>query len=131
MLIGELAKRSRLSKDTIRHYESLGLLHSQPMQAGSRTYRDYDDTSLERLAMIAFAKSMHISLREMAEPFNRALSNTSTRAERSQLFIDKITELDKKMAQLKSTRKELVSLAQTPDKDYAQSRLKQLGYWLE
>ena len=36
MLIGELAKAARVSKDTIRHYDALGLLITSERQAGSR-----------------------------------------------------------------------------------------------
>ena len=82
MLIGEIAKRSGLSKDTLRHYEALGLIHSTSRQAGSRVYRDYDARTLERLSLVAFAKLLGLRLREMVEPLDRALSNESTAAER-------------------------------------------------
>ena len=62
MLIGEIVRKTGLSKDTIRSYEAIGLLHSSPRQAGSRIYRDYDDQTYERLAIIAMA--MPLSARE-------------------------------------------------------------------
>lgn len=63
MLIGTLSRISGLSKDTIRHYEVLGLLRSTPRQAGSRVYRDYADDSLERLELIALGKRLQFPFR--------------------------------------------------------------------
>ena len=131
MLIGEVARRSGLSKDTLRHYESLGLIHSSPRRAGSRIYRDYDDTTLERLSLIAFAKMLGSTLRELADPINRALSDESTEGERAALFLDKIREIDARIAHLQQARQELVALARRPNKDYVDGRLKELGLWIE
>ena len=49
MLIGELAKASDTTKDTIRHYDELGLLLSSNRQAGSRVYKEFSADNLERL----------------------------------------------------------------------------------
>jgi DNA-binding transcriptional MerR regulator len=130
MLIGEVCKISGLSKDTIRHYESLGLLHSLPVKAGSREYRDYDDTTLERLSMIGFAKWMGVRLRDLREPLDRALSSQSTTAERRVLLENEIDRIDRKIEELQAARRELVLLAARPEKDLADSRMKALGFWL-
>ena len=131
MLIGEVVKRSGLSKDTIRHYESLGLLHSTPRQAGTRRYRDYDDTTLERLSLIAFGKQLQMSLREMVEPMNRALSNTSTTDERRAFALEKVAQIDARIAALQAARAELLGLADDPEKHLADRRMKALGHWIE
>ena len=38
LLIGKLATTANTTKDTIRHYDQLGLLKSRKRQAGSRLY---------------------------------------------------------------------------------------------
>ena len=131
MLIGEVAKRAGLSKDTIRHYEALGLLHSSPKRAGSREYRDYDNTTLERLSMIAFAKRLQIPLRTMVDPINRALSNTSTATERTAFAQKCIADVEARIAELQIIRGELCAFAKHPVKPHADARMKALGLWIE
>jgi len=67
MLIGELAKMTGTTKDTIRHYDQLGLLLSVERQAGSRRYKDYSTDNLERIEMIRLAKYVGFTLGEIAE----------------------------------------------------------------
>jgi MerR family Zn(II)-responsive transcriptional regulator of zntA len=62
MLIGELAKRSGLSTDTIRYYEKEGLITSPPRRAGG--YRDYPADTLPFLQLITNAKRVGFSLQE-------------------------------------------------------------------
>jgi len=131
VLIGEVAKRAGLSKDTIRHYEALGLLHSTPKRAGSREYRDYDNTTLERLSMIAFAKRLQIPLRTMADPINRALSNQSTATERTAFAQKCIADVEARIAELQLIRDELIEFANHPVKPHADARMKALGLWIE
>ncbi len=131
MLIGEVAKKSGLSKDGIRHYESLGLLHSKPIQAGSRTYRDYDDTTLERLMIISLAKRLHFSLKELVDPLNQILSDTVSREERASVLADKVKEIDAKIAELTAARDLLKIFVENPDKSFVDARLKEMGLWLE
>lgn len=131
MLIGEVATKSGLSKDGIRYYESLGLLHSKPIRAGSKTYRDYDDTTLERLSMIALAKQLHFKLREMPEALDRILSDTITREERSALIMVKVEQVDVKIEKLIAARNLLAEFAGEPEKPFVDEKLKQMGLWLE
>ena len=56
MLIEELAREAGPSKDGVRHYEALGLIRSVPRGAGSRTYRDYDSSTVDTVALIRGAQ---------------------------------------------------------------------------
>lgn len=89
MMIGELAKRSGLSKDGLRHYEALGLIHSSPVAAGSRTYRIYDDTTLERLSLISLAKRLGFKLKELTAPLDQLFSDTVSRETRAEIISEK------------------------------------------
>lgn len=131
MLIGEVAKKSGLSKDGIRYYESLGLIHSKPVTAGTRTYRDYDDTTLERLSIIALAKRLHTRLAEMPEVLDRLMEDTISREERSALMWEKIAEVDAKIEELINARNLLARIAENPDKPFVDEQLKALGLFIE
>jgi DNA-binding transcriptional MerR regulator len=130
MMIGELAKLSGLSKDGLRHYEALGLIHSSPKRAGTRSYRDYDDTTLERLSIIALAKRLGFTLKELVVPLDRILSDNISREERSQLIAEKVAEVDIKIAELTQARDMLAAFSLRPDKDFADATLKDMGLWL-
>lgn len=67
MLIGELAKKCDVTKDTIRHYDKLDLLIAIDKAAGSRTYRDFCEKNIERIEMIKSAKMMGFTLKKLQE----------------------------------------------------------------
>lgn len=131
MLIGKLVELSGLSKDGLRHYESLGLIHSKTVQAGSRQYRDYDDSTLERLSLIALGKRLHFPLRDIAEFLNRLLRDEITREERSAVLLQKVSELDVKIEDLRLAQQELLALADAPDKHLVDVRLRKMGLLIE
>lgn len=63
--IGELAARSGSSRDTIRYYESNGVL-PDPRRSGSG-YRIYRPADVERLTFVAQAKGLGLTLDEIAD----------------------------------------------------------------
>lgn len=131
MKIGEIARKSGLSKDGIRYYESLGLLHSHPVQAGSRSYRDYDETTLERLSIIALAKRLQFRLSELPEALDDILSDRLSVAERSAVLRAKVAEVDERIADLIAARDLLARIAETPEKQFVDKELRRMGLWLE
>jgi DNA-binding transcriptional MerR regulator len=64
MTIGQIARRAGISQSTIRYYERLGLLPAPIRSSGQRRY---DDTVLQRLAVIRFAKYVGFSLTEVTQ----------------------------------------------------------------
>jgi len=66
MLIQEVARLAGMSKDGIRHYETMGLIGSTPRKAGSRTYRDYDPRVLATIEQVRQAQRLGLSLAEIA-----------------------------------------------------------------
>jgi DNA-binding transcriptional MerR regulator len=65
MLIGELVKRSGLSKDTIRFYEKKGLIALNKKQRRENNYKEYPDQVLDRLMLIIKIKEMGFTLNEI------------------------------------------------------------------
>jgi DNA-binding transcriptional MerR regulator len=63
MLIGEFAQRGKLTRDTIRYYEKLGLVTSE--RAGGNGYRHYAASALQRLQHIHQLKQTGFTLQEI------------------------------------------------------------------
>lgn len=64
LLIGDLARRSRFSIETLRYYDRAGIL--RPRRRNPETgYRYYDETALRALAFIRRAKQAGFTLREI------------------------------------------------------------------
>lgn len=61
--IGEMAKFFRISSETLRHYDRIGLLRST--QDDDTKYRFYDVRALFQLSRILFLKSLDIPLNEI------------------------------------------------------------------
>lgn len=66
MRIGELARRSRLSRDTLRYYERLGLIGSRPGDEATNSYRDYPEETMFTLEQIADAQAAGLSIAELS-----------------------------------------------------------------
>jgi MerR family copper efflux transcriptional regulator len=62
---GELAKRTGLSADTLRHYERLGVLPLISRTSGG--YRVYPESAVERILVIQRALRLGFTLAELAE----------------------------------------------------------------
>ena len=65
MRIGELVKRTGLSRDTIRFYEKHGLIASEASGEDSNDYRDYPDALVERLEMIVAARDAGMKIADL------------------------------------------------------------------
>lgn len=63
--IGQLAKRTGVPIDTVRHYERIGLL--RPAARLASGYRRYGDAELKRLRFIRRAKALGFTLDEIHE----------------------------------------------------------------
>lgn len=91
MTIGEVAKQAGLRASAIRFYEKAGLL-PRPLRSGGQ--RRYDQTMLERLAVLEFAKQCGFTLAECRELFNSFRDNTPLSRRVQGLAGKKIAELD-------------------------------------
>lgn len=65
MRIGELARKTGLSRDTIRFYERAGLIESHPSKTARNTYRDYPERLVEELTMITAARNAGFSVADV------------------------------------------------------------------
>ena len=70
LLIGTLATQANTTKDTVRHYDALGLLKSRKRQAGSRLYTEFHPECVERIELIKSAQVVGFTLNEIRESFD-------------------------------------------------------------
>lgn len=67
MRIGELSRRTALSRDTIRYYEKRGLIQADPPPSDFNNYKDYPEAAFRRLMLIKQSKAFGFSLKEIGE----------------------------------------------------------------
>lgn len=65
MLIGELSKKSQLSRDTIRYYEKIGLFNTGTLRKASNNYKHYSLEVLDRIHQINILKKSGFTLKEI------------------------------------------------------------------
>lgn len=101
MLIGELARKTGLTKDTIRFYEKIGLITTSVRQAGTRSYKEFGEEMLQRLLLINQAKALGFTLNEIGQ-FVQEWGTHSTIPESEQILIieRKLSQISGKMQQL-------------------------------
>lgn len=63
--IGETSERSGFSASALRYYEGIGLV--EPANRTEAGYRLYDDSTLDRLALIGRAKQLGCTLEEITD----------------------------------------------------------------
>lgn len=100
---GELARLAKVSPDTIRYYERMGLLPKPPRTTAG--YRLYASDSLERVHLVQRALQLGFTLKELAEilrirdsggaPCHRVLSMTE----------GKLRSLDQQIHELQTTER--------------------------
>ena len=91
MTIGELAERAGFAASTIRYYEEVKLL-PRPARASGR--RVFDEATLDRLLVIAFAKEAGFSLREIRQLFDGFANDTPAGVRWQKLATAKLEELE-------------------------------------
>jgi DNA-binding transcriptional MerR regulator len=104
MLIGELSKRTGLSRDTIRFYEKQGLIKVGRRERRINNYKEYSDTVLKRLLLINKIKSYGFTLNESAEIISLLEANLGTCDQISKAADKKILVIDKKIEELLSLK---------------------------
>ncbi len=107
MRIGQLAKRTGVSPDTLRFYERLDLLDGHRRDNG---YRDYPDSAVDRIEFIKLAQELGFTLAEIRS-IAPMLAGGSLPVEQVQAFIrDKLALIDQRITTLQTLRDRLVNL---------------------
>ena len=106
-LIGELSDRVGVSAHTIRYYERLGLL--EPSRRTEAGYRIYGEENEERLRFIQKAKRFGLSLDEIKQLIAIRTKGTPPCASLKIMVKQHLDDLDCKIEEMMSLRRELAS----------------------
>ncbi len=104
MLIGELAKKTGLSKDTIRFYQKMGLIEFKARQAGTRTYMEFSPEMLERVFVITQGKSLGFTLNEIKHLIETWGNVAMPHSEKLKVIDRKLDQITQKMRQLEEIK---------------------------
>jgi len=101
MNIGNAAEKSGLSAKTIRYYEDIGLLQAD--RAGNG-YRDYSMSDVHRLRFLQRSRSLGFSVEECRQLLSLYSDKDRESADVKAIAKAKLTEIDRKLAELTELR---------------------------
>ncbi len=116
MNIGEVAKSSSVSAKMIRHYESIGLIHTSPRTLSG--YRQYHDRDVHLLRFIRRARDLGFSLEQIRQLVSLWDNPERASADVKRLAQAHITDLDQRITALTDMRDTLVTLAKSCHGDH-------------
>jgi DNA-binding transcriptional MerR regulator len=127
--IGQLAKTTGVSVDTVRHYERLGLL---PRAARtSAGYRRYPSSAIDRINLVRHALRFGFSLRDVAG-FLRVRASGGTPCRDVRAAATRIlTAVDQRIAELTTARKEMKRTLRNWDRRLARTPTDRPAHLLE
>ena len=108
MKIGELAKRSGCSVQTIRYYEREGLLSSVARSEGN--FRLYDKQAEERLMLVKRCRSLDLTLVEVKQLLTLTQEPDSACDEVNQIVDQHILRVEDRIAELQDLYSQLIGL---------------------
>lgn len=98
MTIGELAKLTNVSIDTLRYYEKVGLIPPVPRKANG--IRNYDKSYVNWIQFIQNMKAAGLSLESILTYINLASLGANTSVQRKNLLLEAQDILTSKIQQL-------------------------------
>ncbi|GAA5316256.1 MAG: Cu(I)-responsive transcriptional regulator [Candidatus Pelagadaptatus aseana] len=110
MNISQAAKISGLPAQTVRYYESIGLV--SPARMAHNGYRSFSKSDVDRLCFLKQAKTTGFSLEESRDLL-ALYENADRRSQHvKQLVLDKLSRLDQQIEELMAMRQTLSELAE-------------------
>ncbi len=109
MNIGQAADLSGLPVKTIRYYEEIGLLVADRQANG---YRDYGDRHVHLLRFLARARGLGFTVEECRSLLSLYQDRSRASADVRGLAKEKLTHIDRKIAELESMRTTLADLVE-------------------
>ncbi len=104
MLIGQLVKETKLSKDTIRFYEKQGLIFLNRKERRSNNYKEYSNEVLSRLLTIKRLKGFGFTLNEIYDLLEMIEMHEASCNNVSNKINEKVKKIDEKIRELMAIR---------------------------
>ena len=117
-VIGELAKATGVSTDTLRHYERKGVLHSQ--RAGNG-YRQYPEDALERVRMVRQCLAIGFTLDELQSIFQVFDRGGAPCQQVRKLAVSKLAQIETHLEEVTALRNDLKDALNEWDKRLAKT----------
>lgn len=108
MRIGEIARATGLKVETVRFYEQAGLVPPPGRSGGN--YRQYDGTHLARLSFVKRSRDLGFTLEQVRELLRLADRPDQSCADVDALAAHHVASIDRKLADLRALRRELMRL---------------------
>ena len=107
--IGKAAKLSNLTVKTVRYYADIGLV--SPVKNSKTGYRDFSEDDVARLQFVSKARKFNFSIQECEELLSLYSDKNRSSKEVKALTLEKISEINVKLLELKDLKKQLSFLA--------------------
>lgn len=117
--IGDVARQAELSVDAVRFYEREGLLGR--VRRSSAGQRMYDEETVRRLAFVRRATALGFSLAEVKSLLSLRVSSRMPCARVRERALAKLTDIERRIAELQDMRDALARLASSCENGAAQS----------
>ncbi len=109
MNISKAASQAGLTVKTVRYYDTIGLI--SPYQNPQTGYRNYSERDVAKLQFIGSARRFNFSIYECRELLSLYEDENRTSETVKALTMQKITDIEDKLAELKRLRDKLAHLA--------------------
>ncbi|WP_338395844.1 MerR family DNA-binding protein [Fulvitalea axinellae] len=107
MRIGQIAKETGVSRDTIRLYEKMGLLKNVSRPNEYNNYKEYGEGCVDRVKLILLMKGLGFTLNECGEVLEMLDAGTLDADSQKDLVRKKLEAIDRKITELTRARKTL------------------------
>ena len=104
--IGELSERTGLSRDTIRYYESAGVL-PEAQRSGSG-YRLYGEDDVDRISFVGQAQTLGLTLDQIGEILELVEEGRDPCADVRKRLSDRLAETRARIRRLRNLERRLV-----------------------
>ena len=116
MNISTAAAKAGLTVKTVRYYDSIGLI--TPYQNPQTGYRDYAEADIAKLQFVGTARRFNFSVEECRELLSLYEDKNRSSETVKALTVQKITEIEDRLAELTALRDQLAHLAQSCHGDH-------------
>ena len=105
MKISNAAEISGLTIKTVRYYANIGIV--KPLKNEQNGYREYSNDDVAKLCFIGKARRYNFSIKECRDLLSLYQDKNRSSKEVKKLTLEKISEIDEKIEELKSLRRQL------------------------
>lgn len=113
MLIGELAEKTGLSRDTVRFYEKTGLIKVHRGQRRANNYKEYPLESIDAIEAIKSLKQCGFTLNEIKEAIGLWESHSFHCEEEKPKLIQRVARIDQQIQELTAIKHRLLNTVES------------------